>query len=102
MLLTDSPSGRHQELPCVTILDSLLETLIAMVDIENGRIYEVLNPRDPPSWTASNGSKVIQRSKTVGVVSSGHRVQNGFANYAVPRYSRFYVVYLHVCPCYFA
>ena len=55
-----------------------------MVDVESGRIYEVLSPRDPPSWTS--GSRAIQRSKTVGVVSSAHRVQNGFANYAVPRY----------------
>ena len=54
-----------------------------MVEVEAGRIYEVLNPRDPPSWTATKG---VQRSKTVGAISSGHRAQNGFANYAVPRY----------------
>lgn len=56
-----------------------------MVDVDGSRVYDVLNPRDPPSRTVSNGSKIVQRSKTVGVVSSGHRTQNGFANYAVPR-----------------
>ena len=59
-----------------------------MVDVEAGQIYEVLNPRDPPSWTATKG---IQRSKTVGAISSGHRAQNGFANYAVPRYMYIYM-----------
>ena len=54
-----------------------------MVEVEDGRIYEVLNPRDPPSWNATKG---VQRSKTVGAIPSGHKAQNGFANYAVPRY----------------
>lgn len=57
-----------------------------MVDVDGSRIYEVLNPRDPPSWTATNGSKMVQRSKTIATVSSAHRMQNGFTNYAVPRY----------------
>ncbi len=61
-----------------------------MVDIEGGRIYEVLNPRDPPSWTATKG---VQRSKTVGPVSNGHRAQNGFSTYAVPRYIYMYIAY---------
>lgn len=65
-----------------------------MVDIDSSRIYEVLNPRDPPPWTATNGSKIMQRSKTIGTASSssGHRTQNGFANYAVPRYLQMYGV----------
>ena len=58
---------------------------VVMVDVDGSRIYEVLNPRDPPSWTATNGSKIVQRSKTIATVSSSHRMQNGFANYAVPR-----------------
>lgn len=72
----------------ISELRTFCELAVAMVDIDSSRIYEVLNPKDPPSWTASNGSKIVQRSKTVGAVSSGHRMQNGFANYAVPRYYR--------------
>ena len=73
-----------------------------MVDVESGRIYEVLNPRDPPSWTAAKG---VQRSKTIGAISSGHRAQNGFANYAVPRYSTYascfvmLLIHVHVHVC---
>ena len=63
-----------------------------MVDVEGGRIYEVLNPRDPPSWTAVSGSKAFQRSKTVGAVPSGHKAQSGFANYAVPRYVSYMLI----------
>ena len=56
---------KHRKVPSLLSSRSFCE-LKAMIDNEDSQICEVLSPRDPLSWTATER---IQQSKIVGVIS---------------------------------